>query len=260
MWWVLTFFPHLLQQGWIFLFWFASVFVCFCWRVFFFLLLSLFWKENNVQLLPPSLKNKFYLRTSWGMRNCMVCLWQPSQGRRENQMRGKGKWFYSVDTIRSITGYLVNSAIKYNHHFTDEETDAQHKERRSWQFQSIKNPPKVNNNKVTAGSRHIAYWVHIAYCILSAALSTASSFRICNSSTGILSLPGASVRNSAHDKGHEEGGSAYAKTGSSLRSPPGNSRASTPKTRVCLLSALCFHLYLWLYRGLSPTTSLWKKS
>ena len=49
-------------------------------------------------------------------------------------------------------------------------------------------------NTVIAGSRHIAYWVHIAYCILSAALSTASSFRIWNSSTGILSLPGASVR------------------------------------------------------------------
>ena len=83
-----------------------------------------------------------------------------------------------------------------------------------------------------------------AYCILSAALSTASSFRIWNSSTGILSLPGASVRHSARGKGHEEGGSAYAKAGSSLRSPPGNSLASTPKTRVCLLSALCFHLHL----------------
>ena len=45
-------------------------------------------------------------------------------------------------------------------------------------------------------------------------------------------------------KGHEEGGSAYAKAGSSLRSPPGNSQASTPKIRVCLLSALCSHLYL----------------
>ena len=111
-----------------------------------------------------------------------------------------------------------------------------------------------------AGSWHIAYWVHIAYCILSTVLSTASSFRIWNSSTGIISLPGASMRNSAHDKGHEEGGSAYAKARSSFRSPPGNSQASTPKTRVCLLSALCFHLHLWLYRGLSPTTSLWKKS
>ena len=66
------------------------------------------------------------------------------------------------------------------------------------------------------------------------------------------------VRSSTRGKGHEEGGSAYAKAGLSLRSPPGNSRASTPKTRVCLLSALCFHLHLWLYRGLSPTTSLWK--
>ena len=98
-----------------------------------------------------------------------------------------------------------------------------------------------------------------AYCMLSAALSTASSFRIWNSSTGILSLPGANVRNSAHDQGHVEGGSAYAKAGSSLRSPPGNSRASTPQTRVCLLSALCFHLHLWLYGGLSPTTSLKKE-
>jgi len=63
---------------------------------------------------------------------------------------------------------------------------------------------------------------------LSAALSTASSFRIWNSSTGILSLPGASVRSSTHDKGHEEGGLAYVNAGSSLRSPPGNSRASLP--------------------------------
>ena len=89
-----------------------------------------------------------------------------------------------------------------------------------------------------------AYCILSVYYILSAALSTASSFRIRNSSTGILSLLGARVRNSAHDKGHEEGGSAYAKAGSSLRSPPGNSRASTPQTRVCLLSVLCFHLHL----------------
>ena len=36
------------------------------------------------------------------------------------------------------------------------------------------------------------------------------------------SVPGASVRNSARGQGHEEGGSAYVKVGSSLRSPPGN--------------------------------------
>ena len=68
-------------------------------------------------------------------------------------------------------------------------------------------------------------------------------------------LPGASVRTSTRGKGHEVGGLTYSKVGSSLRSPPGNSRASTPQTRVCLLSALCSHLHLWLYRGLSPTTS-----
>ena len=48
-------------------------------------------------------------------------------------------------------------------------------------------------------------------------------------------LLGARVRYSARDKGHEEGGSTYAKAGSSLRSPPGNPRASTPITRACLL-------------------------
>ena len=55
---------------------------------------------------------------------------------------------------------------------------------------------------------------------------------------------GLNIASSARGKGHEEGGSAYAKAGSSLRSPPGNSRASTPQTRVCLLSALCSHLHL----------------
>lgn len=45
----------------------------------------------------------------------------------------------------------------------------------------------------------------------------------------------ASVRHSAHGKGHEEGGSTYAKAGSRLRSPPGNPRASTPISRACLL-------------------------
>ena len=61
-------------------------------------------------------------------------------------------------------------------------------------------------------------------------------------------LLGASVRHSAHGKGHEEGGSTYAKVGSSLRSPPGNPRASTPITRACLL----------YYFVLSPTPlTLW---
>ena len=65
-------------------------------------------------------------------------------------------------------------------------------------------------------------------------------------------LRGAGMRTSAHGKGHEEGVSTYAKVGLSLRSPPGNSRASTPKTSVCLLSALCFHLPLLFIGGCPP--------
>ena len=37
---------------------------------------------------------------------------------------------------------------------------------------------------------------------------------------GEREVPGASVRNSAHGKGHEEGGLAYSKAWSSLRKPP----------------------------------------
>ena len=69
------------------------------------------------------------------------------------------------------------------------------------------------------------------------------------------SLPRASVRNSARGKGHEEGGSAYAKVGSSLRRPP-VSEHLPPKPQSAYFT--CSHLYLWLYGGLSPTTSLCK--
>ena len=62
-------------------------------------------------------------------------------------------------------------------------------------------------------------------------------------------VPGASVQNSAHGKGHEEGGLAYAKAWSSLRKPP-VPKHLTPKPE----SVLCSHLHLWLYGGLSPIT------
>ena len=116
--------------------------------------------------------------------------------------------------------------------------------------------------------REPAYCILSAYCVLSAYCILHIAYWVQHfpqhhlSGSGILNWNSitAGSRSSAHDKGHEEGGSAHAKAGSSLRSTPGNSQASTPKTRVCLLSALCFHLHLWLYGGLSPTTSLWKKS
>src|SRR5574340_553217 len=45
-------------------------------------------------------------------------------------------------------------------------------------------------------------------------------------------------RHSTLDKGHEEGGSAYANAGSSLRSPPGYSRASPPPKKRSLHTVL----------------------
>ena len=52
-------------------------------------------------------------------------------------------------------------------------------------------------------------------------------------------VPGAGERHSTRDKGHEEGGSAYAKAGSSLGSPPGYSRASSPKNQSLPTLLLC---------------------
>ena len=54
-----------------------------------------------------------------------------------------------------------------------------------------------------------------------------------------LQLPGASVRNSTHGKGHEEGGFGICKGGIEPQETP-CSRASTLKTRVYLL--YCFML------------------
>ena len=56
-------------------------------------------------------------------------------------------------------------------------------------------------------------------------------------------VPGAGERHYTRDKGHEEGGSAYTKAGSSLRSPPGYSQAFTPKKpESAYFIALCSHL------------------
>ena len=65
-------------------------------------------------------------------------------------------------------------------------------------------------------------------------------------------MPGASVRNPARGKGHEEGGSAYTKVGSSLRRRPVTEHLP-PKTRVCLLYCVMLSTYSSVInRGLSP--------
>ena len=62
-------------------------------------------------------------------------------------------------------------------------------------------------------------------------------------------IPGASMRNSTHGKGHEEQGLAYTKAWSSLRKPPVPEHLTQKPESV-----LCSHLHLWLYGGLSPIT------
>ena len=57
------------------------------------------------------------------------------------------------------------------------------------------------------------------------------------------------MRNSALGKGHEEGGLAYKKAGSSFRKPPVPEHLP-PKSE----SVLCSHLHLRLYGGLSAIT------
>ena len=60
----------------------------------------------------------------------------------------------------------------------------------------------------------------------------------------LLLLPGASMRNSAHGKCHEEGGSAYTKAGLSLRNPLEIPEHLPPKPESVYFIALCSHLHL----------------
>ena len=71
-------------------------------------------------------------------------------------------------------------------------------------------------------------------------------------------MRGAGGRHSARGKGHEEGGSTYAKAGSSLRSPPGNSRASTPKPESAYF-LLCALTYTSDFTGGCPPPPLLEK-
>ena len=69
------------------------------------------------------------------------------------------------------------------------------------------------------------------------------SDRMWSTGEGNGKLLGASVRNSACGKGHEEGDSAYAKAGSSLRRPP-VPKHLPPKPESAYFTALCSHLHL----------------
>ena len=123
--------------------------------------------------------------------------------------------------------------------------------------------PIWNQSVVSCPVLTVAFWP--AYRFLKGQVRWSGipmSFRIFHSllwSTQSKALvPGASVRNPAHGKGHEEGGLAYAKVGASLRGPLEILKHLPPKPESAYLTALCFHLHFWHYEGLSPTTSLWK--
>ena len=68
-------------------------------------------------------------------------------------------------------------------------------------------------------------------------------------------MPGASMRNPAHAKGHEEGGLAYTKAWSSLRKIPVPEHLP-PKPQSIHFTVSCSRLHFWLYGGLFPTGSL----
>ena len=72
-------------------------------------------------------------------------------------------------------------------------------------------------------------------------------------------VPGASVRNSAGGKGHEEGGSAYAKVGSSLRSPPWKFLSIYPQNQSLPTLLLCALTYTSDFTGGCPPPSLSEK-
>ena len=71
-----------------------------------------------------------------------------------------------------------------------------------------------------AGSRQVKAMVFpvVMYGCVSWTMKKADAFEL-----WCWRMPGAGERHSTRDKGHEEGGSAYAKAGSSLGSAPGYS-------------------------------------
>ena len=64
------------------------------------------------------------------------------------------------------------------------------------------------------------------------------------------------MRNSAHGKGHEEGGFGIHKGGIKPQDRPPFPEHLPPKPESVHFTVLCSHLHLSLYGGLSPITSL----
>ena len=110
----------------------------------------------------------------------------------------------------------------------------------------------VNWEGKASRSQHITYWVHIAYWVQHFPQHHFSG-------SGIAQLEFYHCREPA--RGAPPMTKVMRKEAQHTQR---RDRASGVPLEIlehlCLLSALCFHLYLWLYGGLSATTSLWKKS
>jgi len=74
-----------------------------------------------------------------------------------------------------------------------------------------------------------------------------------------LLLTGASVRNSAHGRSHEEGGSTYVKVGSSLRGPPWTFSSICPPNQSLPTLLLCALTYTSDFMGGCPPLPLSEK-
>ena len=98
-----------------------------------------------------------------------------------------------------------------------------------------------------AGSWHIEYWVHIAYWVQHFPQHHLSG-------SGIAQLEfyhcwEQELRPWQRSWGRRLG---IRKGGIEPQESPWKFSSIYPQTRVCLLSALCSHLHLWLYRGCPP--------
>ena len=98
-------------------------------------------------------------------------------------------------------------------------------------------PCQSSSPGVHSDSRASSQWCHPAIS------SSVVPFSSCPQ------LPGASVRNSAHGKGHEEGGLAYAGLDRASGVPLEILEHLPPKPESAYFTALCSHLHLWLYGG-----------
>ena len=109
----------------------------------------------------------------------------------------------------------------------------------------------------TAGSRHIAYWVHIEYWVQHFPQHHLSGSGIAQLEVYHCQEPGWGTPPVAKVMRKEARHTQRRDRASGV--PLEILEHLPPKPESAYFTALCSHLHLWLYGGLSPTTSLWKR-